>query len=725
MMSDDKIQSLIDESPYFSRDLSWLEFNYRVLDQAKSGERSLTEKLKFMAITAANLDEFFMIRVGSLYNYLDYGKKRLDYSGLRALPLKNKIYQRTKEFVREQYRYFYDELEPQFASQNFRITRSLEELSGVEQLLVYDYFERTVFPMLTPMVYDNYHSFPLLVNKFLIFGVVTQDEQSDTHSNKISFVQIPQNLPRFFEIESEDILIFVPIEQIIRAHISKLFRNIKIVSVTLFRITRNGDFTLDESEDMDVDFLQEVKQKLKSRKTGRVVRLETETNISRWMLKLLKKRWRIDDDNIFKIPHFIDLTGLWQIVKHKSLQHLSPKSPSTVVPLACRDNDTSDIMEKLRQRDIFLHHPYNSVEPLMDLLEKAAEAPDVLAIKMTIYRLAEDSRVTKALLRAAEKGKHISVLFEVKARFDEENNIKEAKRLQEAGCFVIFGVSNLKTHTKMMLIVRKVEDEIVRYVHMGTGNYNEDTAKLYTDVGMLTTNEMYGRDVSEFFNAITGHSVPTKYEQILTAPHYMRDALIALIQKEIERAQIGDFAAVVIKVNSLQDSDLIDALYEASQAGVKVKLIVRGICCIRPQRKGLSENIEVISLVGDYLEHSRFFYFHNGGDAVIYSGSADAMVRSFDRRIESLFKINDPLCKQEAINILAYNLRDNVNAYRLDEDGSYIPKTPKEGEEPFSVHKKFYDITINEVMNARLFETEEETEKKVDTKPEIAMRIEG
>lgn len=691
-MTPETRQKYIQSSDLISRDLSWLQFNYRVLEQAQRPTRSIIDRLKFLAITASNLDEFFMIRVGSLYNYIDYGKERVDYSGLLADDFREMLLEESLKFVQTQETCFRDELMPQFEEMGFSIVAP-ESLSPTQRRMVGNYFDKTIFPMLTPMVYDSYHAFPILRNQLLIFGIVTQDEGGDKATRKVSFVQIPKNLPRFFEIEGrDDQVLFVPIEEIIRLNIEKLFRNVKILSANLFRITRNGDYTLDESDDLDTSFVEELKYRLKTRQTGRVVRVEIEPNASKWLIRTLKERWEIDSHNVFPIQTLTDLTCLWQIVKHKKFQRYLPKTPPPIQPVAFQDGKADSMFEVIRKNDIFLHHPYHSFDPVIELVEQAANDPNVLAIKMTIYRLADRSRISSALLEAAENGKHVSVLFEVKARFDEENNIKEAKRLQKAGCFVIYGISNLKTHTKMLLIVRKEEDRVARYVHFGTGNYNESTAKLYTDIGILSAHETYAQDVSEFFNVITGHSEPVKYRQLLAAPNQMRNELIKLVDREIEHAQNGRKAGIIIKVNSLQDRTFIEALYRASAAGVRIQLIVRGICCIRPGRAGLSENIEVCSIVGDFLEHSRLFYFHNDGEPDIYTGSADAMARSFIRRVESLFLVEDEGCRREAMNVLLYNLQDNVNSYLLLEDGSYKRKQAAEGEEPFNVHHELFNV---------------------------------
>jgi polyphosphate kinase len=699
----DKVASRIDESRYISRDLSWMQFNYRVLDQAMHINRSIFDRLKFLCITSSNLDEFCTIRLGSLYNYIDYGKERYDYSGLREEPFRKLLLNVIRNFVQDQHEYFIYKLKPLFQEHGFVIS-TYDELTVDQVKQVNDYFNRTIFPMLTPMAFDSYHTFPVLKNNRLLFGVVTVLE-SDQSQNRISFIQVPSNIPRFYEIHDEDLIRFVPVEEIIRHNIHQLFRNVDIQSVNLFRINRNGDFTLDESDDIESNFLEDLKQKIKTRRTGRVVRMEVHSSADPWMIRLLKIQWDIDDNNIFYIPakSFLDLSSLNQVIGHKEFKGKGKQNPDAVKPLNYAEESSADWFEVLKERDILLHHPYNSMDPVLELLEKAADDPDVLSIKITIYRVARESRITTALLRAAENGKHVSVLFEVKARFDEENNMLEAQRLQKAGCFVIYGVNNLKTHTKLLLIVRKEpNDRVYRYVHLSSGNYNEITSRLYTDIGLLTSKEIYAHDVSEFFNVITGHSYPTTYRNLITSPRDMRIQLINMIRREEENARQQIPAGVVIKINSLQDRELIKALYEASQAGVKIKLIVRGICCLRPGRAGLSENIEVISIVGEYLEHSRIYYFHNAGDPKIYIGSADAMVRSFDRRIESLFKLEEEILKRQAMNILRFNLMDNVNTYRMQEDGTYLLKELN-GEEPFNVHKEFYKVSKEMVKDVQLF----------------------
>ena len=392
------------------------------------------------------------------------------------------------------------------------------------------------------MVFDSYHTFPVLMNNRLLFGVVTKNPNENQNQQKVSFIQVPQNLPRFYELSLDDITQFVPIEEIIRNNIHNLFRNVEIIGTNLFRINRNGDFTLEESEDIESNFLEDLKRKLKTRRSGRVVRLETEENPDPWMMRLLKIQWDLDEHNIFYVPQegMIDFSGLLQIIGHKVFKNKRANLPDPIKPLNFPENETRDLFEVLKERDILLHHPYNSMEPVLELVEKAADDPYVLSIKITIYRVARESRITAALLRAAENGKHVAVLFEVKARFDEENNLREAQRLQKAGCFVIYGVGSLKTHTKLLLIVRKEEeDKVYRYVHLSSGNYNEATSRFYVDIGLLTTKEIYANDVSEFFNVITGHSQPSTYRNLITSPRDMRIQLCNLIKREAENAKSG------------------------------------------------------------------------------------------------------------------------------------------------------------------------------------------
>ncbi|MFL3000758.1 MAG: polyphosphate kinase 1 [Cytophagales bacterium] len=688
----------IDKSNLISRDLSWLNFNYRVLDLVKNNSRGILDRLKFLSIVASNFDEFFEVRVGSLYNYIDNNKKRIDYSGMRENPFREYLLNQSKKFFKDFNEHFSNQIVPDLRKEKI-IIGNIDILDDEGRKRVKKYFKKTIFPMLTPMVFDNLHSFPILMNKVLIFGVVTKSNDS-SKKRKISFIQIPINLPRFFEYKVGENICFIPIEKIIEKYINKFFRNVIIESISLFRIIRNGDFTLEESEDIETNFLEELKQKLKDRKFSRVVRIEISNSFDEYLLDSLKERFKIDEFNIMRLSSdtIIDLTSINQIIDFNEFSELLPEYPSPINPIDLDKNIDKSIFELLSEKDVFLHHPYNSFDPVIKLLNEAADDPNVLSIKITLYRTAKNSRVIDALLKAAENGKHVSVLFEVKARFDEENNLKNGYKLERAGCYVIYGIGSLKTHTKLLLIVKREGKKIKNYAHMGTGNYNETTSRLYTDISLMTSNQKYTKDALEFFNVITGHSVPDDYENLITAPNYMRDKIIDLIQSEIENSKLGHEAKICIKINSLQDKEVINKLYEASNSGVKVCLVVRGICCLRPNRKDLSQNIEVISIVGDYLEHSRIYYFHNSGNPIIYSGSADVMIRSFRRRIESLFRINEEPIKKQAITILNYNLRDNCNSYILKEDGTYTKK--KSNGNHFDIFKDFYKIDSSKVEDS-------------------------
>lgn len=702
-IKDQKSDSDIEKSDFISRDLSWINFNERVLDQVRNADLNIFEKFKFLAITGSNLDEFLTVRVGSLYNYLDFDKQRLDYSGLREVAFKKTLLNQIKKFSSERNRIFREELKPQFEANEFKILE-LKDLTKEQKAEINRFFDEMVFPMLTPMVYDHMHTFPVLLPKNLILGVVSIDNQTELFNEsedqrKLSFVQIPANLPKFYEFEEEDITLFLPIEEVVRNNIRKIYKNVTIESVDLFRIIRNGDFEFDDDE-LDEDFVSEMREKIRGRQAGRVVYMVIESSPSEYMMDILKKKWDIDKYNILVNNELMDYTRLWQIVNHPEFKGFIPKLPNTIQP----NNLSKDlsIFENIKEHDILLHHPYNSFEPVLNLIEKAADDPHVLSIKLTIYRLAKNSRITAALLRAAENGKHVSALFEIKARFDEENNIREAEKLQKAGCFVIYGIGWFKTHTKLMLIVRKEGPKVVQYAHLATGNYNEDTTKLYTDVGLLTSNEDYTHDIAEFFNAITGHSQPESYHNLITSPKDIRRAIVHKIRREAENAQKGLESGICFKVNSLEDKEVIEELYKASQVGVKIELIVRGICCLRPGRKGLSENIKVRSIVGNLLEHARILYFHNQGDPEVFAGSADIMVRSFDKRIESIFEVIDPALRGQMIHILKINLQDNYNAYELQENGEYI-KVPNDGENIINVHEYFFNKAQQEDICDKLF----------------------
>lgn len=680
---------------YLNKDLSWLKFNERVLDQVASPTKDVFEQLKFLTISAANLDEFFMVRVGRLYNYLDYKQHWSNKPAGRLVALRHQLFMAAKAIFQRQHKY----LLQIFAAKDCTVVQDLATLDQAAQEQLRRYFDETLFPMLTPAVVDRQRAFPTLANKLLVLGVITHNPAESKIPEKLSFIQIPANLPRFYSLYQHPGMVLIPIEAIIQAYLPLLFKNMAIRSATLFRIIRNGDFSLEEMDDAEANLVEELRRKLKKRNQGRVVRLEVAANHDPQLLARLKRKWQLNEDNVFQVSanSLLDLAGLQQLV-----QLSSSKTPPTVLPLTYPTQTSGDLFEILKQQDILLHHPYNSIDLLVAFIEKAAEDPYVLAIKMTIYRLAPDSAITAALTKAAARGKHVVVLIEIRARFDEEHNMQEAQKLEKAGCFVIYGVGSVKTHAKMMLLIRKEEGQVTQYVHLSSGNYNEATAKGYVDVSLMTTDEAYGKDVVEFFNVITGHSVPQAYNRLVTTPLDIREQLLVMIRQEAQNAQQGLPCGIVIKVNALEDRATIEALYTASQAGVPIRLIVRGICCLIPQKPGLSDNITVCSIVGDLLEHTRIFYFHHQGTPKVYIGSTDIMVRSFEKRIEALFTIQDPVLKQQVINMLVYNLKDNVNSYLMRADGTYAKVEP--GSNPaFNMQEAFFKVNLAEVMQAQLF----------------------
>ena len=681
---------MIESSNYVSRDLSWVCFNHRVIDQVGKPSTTLGEWLRFLSISSRNSDEFFMVRVGSLYNYVDYNKPRTDYSGLELDEFKRLLLQTYQGFSREQVKCYVEKVLPALGSKGIYIRR-YEDLPAEGKQACLAYFKHTIYPMLTPMVYDGMHTFPTLINQVLIYAVVSKELHS-SGTKKVSFIQIPSNIARFYEWKQGKELVYVPVESIIGSQIQDFFKNVRIHSISLMRLTRNGDFTIEESEDIESNFLDELRVNLRQRRTGRVVRLELVSGYDRVLVGQLATRWSLEEENRVEVSAdaLLDFSALTQIGKCRRLQAERPPALPASSPLSMRLLSNKSLFEVLKERDVLLHHPYHSFYTLVELIEQAAKDPAVLSLKITLYRVAHESRVVEALLRAAEAGKHVVVLFELKARFDEERNMKQALRLQKAGCYVIYGLGKLKAHAKMLLIVREKKGTVVRYTHTSTGNYNEDTANGYGDVGLLSARKSYADDISEFFNAITGHSYPGKHKHLLTAPRELRNTLLQLIEKECVHARAGRKAAVVLKINSLQDKTLIDALYKASQAGVRVELIVRGICCLRPHRRGISDRICVRSIVGRYLEHARIYYFENTGRPKIYIGSSDVMVRSFDTRVEVLIEVIDKFLCKEIVWILHQNLRDNVNTYLMNEDGSYRVLHPTQDHPPCDIHTLFH-----------------------------------
>lgn len=651
---------------YYNRELSWLQFNYRILGEAKDKSLPLFERIKFLSITASNLDEFFMIRVASLFDLVHAGVKKKDIAGLTPEEQLEKIIPETKNMMNAQYSTLNRALLPLMEENGVRLIKKYTDLSEKQSKYVDKYFDKDVYPVLTPMAVDSSRPFPLISNKTLNIGALIRDKKKDVID--IATVQVPSVLPRIVELPSEsggkEIIL---LEEIIEKNLSKLFLNYEIVCAHPYRIMRNADLTIDEDE--AADLLKEIEKQIKKRAWGEVIKLEIEADMDKRLLKELKKQLQVSDRVVYSINGPLDLTFLMKVSGMEGFDHLRNKKyiPQPVKAI----NNDENIFEQIKRKDILLHHPYDEFTPVIEFIRQAAADPDVLAIKQTLYRVSGNSPIVAALAKAAENGKQVTVLVELKARFDEENNIIWAKMLEKAGCHVIYGLVGLKTHSKIALVVRREEEGIKRYVHLGTGNYNDVTAKLYTDMGMLTASDAIGEDATAVFNMLSGYSEPPSWNKLLVAPIWMKDRFVSLINREAENAKMGKEARIVAKMNSLCDPVIIKALYEASAAGVKIELIVRGICCLKAGIKGLSENITVRSIVGNFLEHSRIFYFYNSGFEDVYMGSADWMPRNLDKRVEITFPVEDEDLKKEIIEILSIQLADTLKAHFLMPDGSY------------------------------------------------------
>ena len=653
---------------YVNRELSWLEFNYRVLSEARDKSIPLFERLKFLSITASNLDEFFMVRVASLKDMVHAGYEKPDIAGMKPKQQLEKIAEKTHELVNLQYSTYSRSLVPALKQQGLRVIVSHEDLTKEEGEYVDRYFHDYVYPVLTPMAVDSSRPFPLVRNKTLNIAALVKKKSGEDDTLDFAMVQVPSVIPRVVEIpEKGEGRAVILLEEIIERNIQSLFLNYDIVTAHPFRIMRNADFSIDEEEAEDL--LVEIEKQLKKRQWGEVIRLEIDERVDKRLLKILKKELRIENDDIFFINGPLDLTFLMKMYGLDGFDALkTPKYTPQRVPALMNDDD---IFTNIRKGDIFLHHPYESFDPVVDFVRTASKDPDVLAIKQTLYRVSGNSPIIAALAAAADNGKQVSVLVELKARFDEENNINWAKTLEKAGCHVIYGLVGLKTHSKITLVVRREEDGIRRYVHLGTGNYNDSTAKQYTDCGLMTCNPLIGEDATAVFNMLSGYSEPLGWNKLVLAPLWLRGKLLKLIRRETENARKGEPAHIIAKMNSLCDKEVIASLYEASCAGVKIELIVRGICCLKAGVPELSENIHVRSIVGNFLEHSRIFYFENGGRPQLFMASADWMPRNLDKRVEIMFPVEDPEIKKQVMHILEVQLADNVKAHILQPDGSY------------------------------------------------------
>jgi polyphosphate kinase len=667
---------------YKNRELSWLQFNERILLEAKDKTNRLFERLKFLSITASNLDEFFMVRVASLKDMVDAKFTKPDLAGMKPKEQLVEILKETHEFMGRQYSTFNRSLLPLLDKEGLTILTAHEQMNEVQCKFVDDYFDETIYPILTPMAVDSARPFPLIRNKSLNICVLLKGKDEENYAT----VQVPAVVSRIVELPSDNGRTVILLEQIIERNIDKLFSNHKVICAYPYRITRNADLSIDEDD--AADLLEEIQKQLKKRQRGEAIRLEIEDKCDKNIIKFLKRELNVGDESIYKISGPIDLTFLMKLYGMEGFEYL--KDEKYIPVQSAMINDDEDIFTQISRNDILLHHPYESFDPVVDFVRQAANDENVLAIKQTLYRVSGNSPIIASLAKAADNGKQVTVLVELKARFDEENNIQWAKKLEKSGCHVIYGLMGLKTHSKITLVVRKEDEGIKRYVHLGTGNYNDATAKLYTDMGLLTCNEAIGEDATAVFNMISGYSEPKQWNKLSLAPYWLRDRFLYLIRREAMYAKEGRKAFIIAKMNSLCDKEIIAALYEASSAGVEINLIVRGICCLKTGIPGISENIHVRSIVGTFLEHSRIFYFSNGGNEEVYMASADWMPRNLDKRVEILFPVEDERLKTEVINILNIQLADTLKAHILV--GDQYEKVDKRGKELLSSQMYFCEL---------------------------------
>lgn len=660
---------------YDNRELSWIKFEHRVLNEAKDKEIPILDRLKFVSITSSNLDEFFMVRVASLKDMEHAGYTKKDIAGMDPTEQLCAIGKEVHALVEKQYNTYNRSLMPILRKEGIRIIGAYEELNEKQATYVDKYFMEHVYPVLTPMAVDASRPFPLVRNKSLNIAALIKSkhpnsklQQGSKQELEFATVQVPSVLPRLVPIPGEDDrYTFTLLEQIIEKNMAQLFLNYDLVCAYPYRIMRNADLSFDEDEASDL--LKEIQKQLVKRQWGEVIRLEIEHKADKRLLQVLKEQLAVSGKDVYEIAGPLDLTFLMKMYGLSGCDDLReklfvPQKNPRILP-------GESIFDEIKKGDIFLTHPYETFDPVVDFIKQAAVDPDVLAIKQTLYRVSGNSPIIAALAKAAENGKQVTVLVELKARFDEENNIVWAQKLEKAGCHVIYGLVGLKTHCKIALVVRREEDAITRYVHLGTGNYNDSTAKLYTDCGIFTCNENYGEDATAVFNMLSGYSEPARWNKLVVAPIWLRDRFIALIDREIAHAKEGKEAYIVAKMNSLCDRQIIEKLYEASSVGVEIYLVIRGICCLRTGIPGVSEHIHVTSIVGTFLEHSRIFYFYNNGQEDIYMGSADWMPRNLDRRVEIVFPVEDDVIKDRIKHILDVLLRDNLKAYAMLSDGTY------------------------------------------------------
>lgn len=667
-----------DPSWFFNRELSWLDFNQRVLELAEDESVPLLERVKFCAIYASNLDEFFMVRVAGLWDQVDAGIDARGPDGLSPREQIQAIRSRSLELDRRLTGVFDQVLRPELAEKGIKVAR-LSDLNGTERAELDRKFDQQVFPTLTPLVIGLGRPFPYISNLSLSIAVLLRDPETSTRV--LARIKVPKELlGRFVELKGEDEHLLVPLEDVIAANLDQLFPGVEVIDHGYFRVTRDADFNVSDEAD---DLLEAVQEEVRRRRFGEVVRLEVADGMHPELKELLVELLHLQQNEVFDVGGLLDLTDLWDVVKVPGFAELRDKPWTQVTQprLQGEDGDPPDLFAAIRQRDVMVHHPYDSFSSSVErFILQAVNDPDVLAIKQTVYRTSDDSALVAALIKASERGKQVVCMLELKARFDEEANIEWAKRLEEVGVHVVYGIPGLKTHIKAMLVVRREGDHVRNYVHIGTGNYHSTTARLYTDLGLFTADPDIGADVAEMFNLLTGYSRAAEYRRVLVSPHSMRSSILAEIEATVAAHKAGREAKILFKMNSLVDRDCIEALYEASQAGVEIEINVRGICCLRPGVPGLSENIRVVSLVGRFLEHSRVYAFQRGEKWGVFIGSADLMPRNLDSRVELVTPVEDEIARDQILDILERCFADNTNSWVLDSSGNWSRLDPEGGE---------------------------------------------
>lgn len=679
---------LDDPSLYINRELSWLEFNRRVLDEARDPQVPILERLKFLAIFSSNLDEFFMVRVGGLQQKVQAGITRTSGAD-KMLPAHQLecISDTVRQLLQDQYHCLFQEVLPALEPEGI-VIRNTETLTEDELSYLTDVFRREIYPVLTPLAIDPGHPFPHLLNKTLNLAVLLErPKQRDERLYAV--VQVPSVLPRFVSLPSDKGHVFIPLETVIQLHLPELFPGMDLLYTTVFRLTRDSEYEIENDEVEDL--LEAIEQEIRKRRRGAVVRLEVEDVAPSEIESFLTTALDMEPQDVYRLPGMLDLTGLFQIHGLPGYTHL--RDPQFVPQMVVDFGQSSSLWSAIRARDILLHHPYESFAPVIQFVEEAARDERVLAIKQTLYRTGSESPIVRALQRAADNGKQVTALIELKARMDEERNILWARELEQAGVHVVFGFIGLKTHCKVALVVRREDDGIRRYVHMSTGNYNQATARVYTDLGFFTCNPDFCEDASALFNYLTGYCELPEWRKLVVAPSRMQAFMVEKIEQEIDHQQAGREGRIIAKLNGLLEPVVVQALYRASQAGVRIDLICRGICALRPGLPGISDHIRVISIVDRFLEHSRIFYFGNGGDPQVYIGSADWMDRNLSRRVEVVFPVEQPDLKSRLIDeILAISLADNVKARELLPDGTYRRIQVAEGEELIRSQQRFLEL---------------------------------